>query len=259
MLLSNGILVEFMDADLTELIRQAAIRLKNGCSGLIPILIKEQIKLDVIYNPLFYAWNPHNAYISRFSGNGAKILMMGMNPGHGMGNTGVPFGCPEQVKEFLKIQDLIVEQPKMNHPKRIVVGLEQPKAEVSGRRIWSLLKEIFDSPEKTSEHIYIVNHCPLWMFNEKGQNITPEKLTGKSADKLYELCDQHLRDVVEIMDIDVVIGIGNYAASRAKIALKDMDLLITKIPHPSPASPLANRDKGEYWKNIAKSEILNHM
>ncbi|HJM44965.1 MAG TPA: hypothetical protein QF644_03340 [Candidatus Poseidoniaceae archaeon] len=248
-----------MDADLTELVRQSAIKLRNACNDLIPTLIKEQEKLSVIYNPLFYAWNPHNAYISRFSGNGAKILMMGMNPGHGMGNTGVPFGCPEQVKEFLKIQDLIVEQPKMNHPKRIVVGLEQPKAEVSGRRIWGLLKELFETPEKTSEYLYIVNHCPLWMFNEKGQNITPEKLTGDSASKLYKLCDLHLREVIEIMNIEVVIGVGNYATSRAEIALKDLNLIITKIPHPSPANPLANRDKGEYWKNIAKNEILNHM
>ena len=163
-----------MDAALTELVRQSAIKLKNACDDLIPILIKEQDKLNVIYNPLYYAWNPHNAYITRFSGNGAKILMMGMNPGHGMGNTGVPFGCPEQVREFLEIKNLLVEQPRMNHPKRTVIGLEQPKYEVSGRRIWGLLKEMFETPEKTSEYIYIVNHCPLWMFNEKGQNITPE-------------------------------------------------------------------------------------
>ena len=248
-----------MDADLTELVRQSAIKLKNACDGLIPILIKEQDKLNVIYNPLYYAWNPHNSYITRFSGNGAKILMMGMNPGHGMGNTGVPFGCPEQVREFLEIKNLSIEQPRMHHPKRTVIGLEQPKSEVSGRRIWGLLKEMFETPEKTSEYIYIVNHCPLWMFNEKGQNITPEKLTGKSAAHLYELCDQHLREVVEIMGINTIIGVGNYAASRASIALKEMDVIITKIPHPSPANPLANRDKGEYSKNIAKNEISNHM
>ena len=105
-----------MDASITELIRQSATKLKEKCDELTPILINEQSKISVIYNPLNYAWNPHNAYITRFSGNGAKILMMGMNPGHGMGNTGVPFGCPEQVREFLRIQNLIVEQPKMNHP-----------------------------------------------------------------------------------------------------------------------------------------------
>ena len=176
-----------MDASITELIRESATKLKERCDEITPILINEQSKISVIYNPLNYAWNPHNAYITRFSGNGAKILMMGMNPGHGMGNTGVPFGCPEQVRDFLQIQNLIVEQPKMNHPKRTVIGLEQPKPEVSGRRIWGLLRELFQTPEKTSEHIYIVNHCPLWMFNEKGQNITPEKLTGDSAAKLYEI------------------------------------------------------------------------
>ncbi len=248
-----------MDAATRECVRQAAIRLTTACDDLIPTLLKEQDKLEIIYNPLHYAWKPHQEYITRFAGNGAKILMIGMNPGHGMGNTGVPFGCPEQVKEFLGINNLEVKQPRMSHPKRIVVGLEQPKPEVSGRRIWSLLKELYTTPEKTSESIYIVNHCPLWMFNEKGQNITPEKLTGASASKLFELCDQHLREIIEIMDIEVVIGVGNYAASRATIALNDLNVVVTKIPHPSPANPLANRDKGEYWKNIAKNEILNHM
>jgi single-strand selective monofunctional uracil DNA glycosylase len=248
-----------MDAAVMESVRQAAIKLKDACDNLIPTLLKKQNKLDIIYNPLYYAWNPHQEYITRFAGRGAKILMMGMNPGHGMGNTGVPFGCPEQVREFLKIQNLEVKQPRMNHPKRIVVGLEQPKHEVSGRRIWSLLNELYENPEKTSEFIYIVNHCPLWMFNEKGQNITPEKLTGPSATKLFEFCDQHLREVVEIMNIEVVIGVGNYAASRASIALKNQNIKITKIPHPSPANPLANRDGGEYWKDLAKNEILNHM
>ena len=95
-----------MDASITELIRESATKLKERCDEITPILINEQSKISVIYNPLGYAWNPHNAYITRFSGNGAKILMMGMNPGHGMGNTGVPFGCPEQVRDFLQIQNL---------------------------------------------------------------------------------------------------------------------------------------------------------
>ena len=215
-----------MDAAIVRNIRQAAIELKNKCNELIPILIKEQKKIYVIYNPLSYAWNPHNEYISRYSGNGARILLMGMNPGHGMGNTGIPFGCPEQVREFLEIQNLTVEQPKMNHPKRVVIGLDQPKPEVSGRRIWGLLKELFDNPEKTSKFVYIVNHCPLWMFNEKGQNITPEKLTGSSANELYKLCDKHLQAVVKHMNIDIVIGVGNYAASRAEKALKNMNISI---------------------------------
>ena len=37
-------------------------------------------------------------------------MLVGMNPGHGMGNTGVPFGCPNG-REVLGIVDLPVEQP----------------------------------------------------------------------------------------------------------------------------------------------------
>ena len=30
------------------------------------------------------------------------------------------------------------------------------------------------------------------------------------------------------------------------------NLIIEKIPHPSPANPLANKDKGNVWKKIFK-------
>ena len=30
------------------------------------------------------------------------------------------------------------------------------------------------------------------------------------------------------------------------------NLIIEKIPHPSPANPLANKEKGNVWKNIVK-------
>ena len=60
-------------------------------------------------------------HTTRFSGNGAEDLDDGNESKYGMGNT-MPFGCPEQVRDFLQIQNLIVEQPEMNHPKRTVIA-----------------------------------------------------------------------------------------------------------------------------------------
>ncbi|MCS5537866.1 MAG: hypothetical protein NZ770_07145, partial [Candidatus Poseidoniaceae archaeon] len=116
-------------------------------------------KVGLFYNPLEYAWEPHSEYIRRFAGLGAKTLMVGMNPGHGMGNTGVPFGCPDEVRTTLKIIDLKVEQPPVLHPKRPVFGLECPKPEISGRRIWGLLSELFGDAEEIHRNVYITNHC----------------------------------------------------------------------------------------------------
>ena len=44
-----------MDANITELIRESATRLKERCDEITPILINEQSKISVIYNPLNYA------------------------------------------------------------------------------------------------------------------------------------------------------------------------------------------------------------
>ncbi|MEE2747932.1 MAG: uracil-DNA glycosylase family protein [Candidatus Thermoplasmatota archaeon] len=229
-----------------QAVKEAAEKLRNDANALIPKLLKDCKQIDWIYNPLDYAWEPHLEWIRRFSGNGATTLLVGMNPGHGMGNTGVPFGCPEQVRDFLSITDLDVKQPPKIHPKRTVYGLDCPKAEVSGRRIWSSLAEHFGTPEEASKHIYIVNHCPLWMFNDAGQNITPDKLTGAASKQLKKICDHHLQTVVSEMGITRVIGVGRYAQRQAAALFTEIE--VDWVPHPSPASPFANRNEGADWR-----------
>ena len=229
-----------------QAVREAAEILRDDATALMPTLLKDCQQIDWIYNPLEYAWAPHEEWIRRFAGNGAQTLLVGMNPGHGMGNTGVPFGCPEQVRDFLKIRDLEVHHPSPAHPKRVVHGLECPKPEVSGRRIWSFLATHYDSPEAVSEDIYIVNHCPLWMFNQAGQNITPDKLTGAAARQLKKICDQPLRTVVSEMGITQVIGVGRYAQRQAAELFDEIEG--DWVPHPSPASPFANRNGGADWR-----------
>ena len=234
-------------------ILEAAEILRDSTNDLTDALLKDCKQIDWVYNPLDYAWEPHKEWIERFSGNGAKMLLVGMNPGHGMGNTGVPFGCPEQVRDFLSITGDEVKQPNRIHPKRTVYGLECPKPEVSGRRIWSSLAEHFATPEEVSKVLYIVNHCPLWMFNEAGQNITPDKLTGNASRELKRLCDQHLQTVVSAMGIERVIGVGRYAQKQAAALFDDIE--VDWVPHPSPASPFANRNGGADWREAFKQKL----
>ena len=37
--------------------------------------------------------------------------------------------------------------------------------------------------------------------------------------------------------------------------LKNKNITVKEIPHPSPANPLANKDKGKVWKKISKEVI----
>ena len=236
-------------------VMNAAEQLRDASSELIPSLLRECKKIDWIYNPLEYAWAPHAEWIRRFSGNGAPTLLVGMNPGHGMGNTGVPFGCPEQVRDLLEITDLEVHQPNPLHPKRPVLGLKCPKPEISGRRIWSSLAQRYGSAHLISQTIYIVNHCPLWMFNQSGKNITPDKLTGPATQCLGSICNDHLLAVVDAMSIKRVIGIGRYAQRQVDALFKNLEL--GWVPHPSPASPFANRNGGADWRQ-AFEMVLEH-
>jgi single-strand selective monofunctional uracil DNA glycosylase len=68
---------------------------------------------------------------------------------------------------------------------------------------------------------------------------------------LYAICDDHLREVVEILKPDWIIGIGAFAETRARSALRDRDLQIGRVLHPSPASPAANRG----WARLAGEEL----
>lgn len=238
-----------------ELIRAAA-RLRDDVD-LIGQKLVDDGKIDCVYNPLIYAWEPHKAFIELGGGKGAKTLLLGMNPGpHGMGQMGIPFSATKVVRDLLNIRDLEVKQPRNLHPKRPVAGLKWHKEEVSGTRLWNLLEKHYGDTEKIFSNIFVVNHCPLMLFNgERATNITPDKISGESVRELIQRCDQHLKEVVEIMDIKRVIGVGKYAEKRANQALKGMNVEIVSCWHPSPASPLANRNKGKDWRENIRSVL----
>jgi single-strand selective monofunctional uracil DNA glycosylase len=50
---------------------------------------------------------------------------------------------------------------------------------------------------------------------------------------------------------EYVIGVGQFAAERARIALSGLDITVDKITHPSPANPKANRG----WEKIITKEF----
>ena len=241
---------------IVERMIEASSKLRDDVEKFSDSLVKEG-SVDAVYNPLAYAWEPHRAYLELASGGGAKTLLLGMNPGpHGMGQMGIPFAATSVVRDLLKITDLEVGQPRTPHPKRPISGLDWPKEEVSGTRLWGLLANEYGSAESIFKSVFLLNHCPLMLFSgERATNITPDKITGPTTKALLERCDDHLREVVDIMQIERVIGVGRYSEKRALNALSGIDISITTCWHPSPASPLANRNKGEDWKKNVRNVL----
>ena len=241
---------------IVERMIEASSKLRDDVKKFADSLVKEG-SVDTVYNPLAYAWEPHRAYLELASGEGAKTLLLGMNPGpHGMGQMGIPFAATSVVRDLLKITNLDVGQPRTPHPKRPISGLDWPKEEVSGTRLWGLLANEYGSAESIFKSVFLLNHCPLMLFSgERATNITPDKISGPTTQALLERCDEHLREVVDIMQIRRVIGVGRYSEKRALNALSGIDISVTTCWHPSPASPLANRNKGEDWKKNVRNVL----
>ncbi len=204
-----------------------------------------------VYNPLDYAWRCHEQYLERYGKGPKEAVFMGMNPGPwGMAQSGIPFGEVNHVRDWLGI-DEPVSKPRAEHPKRPVLGLDCPRSEVSGDRIWSWAKQRFPSADAFFERFFVVNYCPLSFMEESGRNRTPDKLPTSEREPLFDACDHALRQTIEVLQPTIVIGVGKFAEDRARLVLKGMDVPIGRILHPSPASPLANRG----WAERATAEL----
>ena len=177
-----------------------------------------------------------------------------MNPGpYGMAQTGVPFGATKMATDVLGIEAVELKTPSGAHPKRPIQGLAMERQEVSGTRFWTFMVEHYGSIESTFSNIFVVNHCPLLILGETGRNITPVDIPKSIINPILELCDQHLKSVVDIMGIERIVGVGNYAKKRAKAIVPKLD--IDAMWHPSPASPLANRNGGADWRTNVASKL----
>ena len=205
-----------------------------------------------VYDPLQYAREPHFRYLRRYGGGPKTALLLGMNPGpFGMAQTGVPFGEVELVRDWLGI-DGRVDHPRREHPSRPISGFACARSEVSGRRLWSWARDRFDTPERFFAHFFVANYCPLVFMEESGRNRTPDKLASHERERLFARCDHALRRVVEKLKPRHVVGVGRFAEGRARVALAGFDVAIGHIPHPSPASPAANRG----WAALAEKAFV---
>ncbi len=194
-----------------------------------------------VYNPLAYARAGHERYLLRYGAPPKEALFVGMNPGpFGMAQTGVPFGDAGMVRDWLGIR-APVGRPAREHPKRPVLGFDCPRREVSGIRFWGWAKRRFGTPERFFARFFVLNYCPLCFLERSGRNLTPDRLAAGERAPLLAACDAALREAVAILRPRFVVGVGAFAAARARAALDPARVVLGAIPHPSPANPAANR------------------
>ena len=203
-----------------------------------------------VYDPLTYAWEPHQSYLSRYAAGRRRVVFLGMNPGpFGMVQCGVPFGEIAAVRDWLGI-DCAVRKPAVENPWRPIEGFACTRSEVSGRRLWGLFRERFGTAECFFREHFVANYCPLAFF-ERGRNLTPDKLPAVEAAALQAACDAHLKTLVTALQPEWVIGVGAFAETRAREALAGTTVSVGRVLHPSPASPAANRG----WAKAATTQL----
>jgi single-strand selective monofunctional uracil DNA glycosylase len=204
-----------------------------------------------VYDPLQYAWRPHARYLERYGRGRREVVLLGMNPGpFGMAQTGVPFGDVGMARSWLGI-DEPVARPASEHPKRPVLGFDSARTEVSGSRLWGWARDTWQTPEAFFQRFFVANYCPLCFMESGGRNRTPDKLPVARRRDLYRHCDEALVATVRQLQPRWVVGVGAFAEARARDALRDCDVQVGRILHPSPASPKANRG----WADAATAEL----
>jgi single-strand selective monofunctional uracil DNA glycosylase len=214
--------------------------------------LRFEAPVTYVYNPLRYAWAPHQAYLLKYGEATKRVLFLGMNPGpFGMAQTGVPFGEIAAVRNWLKL-DGPVGKPTREHPRRPVQGFACERSEVSGRRLWGFFAARFGNAEDFFKEHIVMNYCPLAFLEASGRNRTPDKLPARERDALFAICDQHLRAIVRALHPEWLIGIGDFAAERARQNFGNAAIKLGQILHPSPANPSANRD----WVGVVTRQLV---
>ena len=176
--------------------------------------------------------------------------------------SGVPFGEVSVVNNWLKING-VVGKPRVEHPKRQIEGLNCKRREVSGERFWNFIKSVSGTPEIFFKNCLVYNHCPLIFMGKSGKNVTPPDMKIDVRNKLLQLCDETLKDVIELYSVKHIVGLGRFAETRAKKVVNDnliKNVDVSFLIHPSPASPAANKGWNDLaYKTLTDSKVIELM
>lgn len=211
-------------------------------------------KLAHVYNPLTYGWPVHEAFLARYGAKAPReILLVGMNPGPwGMGQTGVPFGDPAMVRDWMGLAGHVTSPPNL-HPSRPVIGLASTRREGSGTTIYGWAQDRFVTADAFFDRFFVTNYCPLLFFDEGGKNATPADFRkGPEIQALKAMCDRALGQIIATLKPKYVIGVGAFAAERAR-QVAGVDAVVGSIIHPS--SQNQGRWAGSSWGALVDRDL----
>ncbi|XP_053986186.1 single-strand selective monofunctional uracil DNA glycosylase isoform X2 [Hylaeus volcanicus] len=247
------------DKALVDISEQLLLVEKNLAFELGKITFR--LPVEYVYSPLEYAFNIHSMYVNKYCTTAKKMLFLGMNPGPwGMSQTGVPFGEINMVRDWLKISGP-VGKPAKEQPDRKITGFQCTRSEISGKRLWGLFQELCGNPEKFFEHAYLHNYCPIALMDKKGRNITPAEIKGPEIQKVHSFCDKALADVIRLLNVEILIGIGGYAEKRALLVVQSSKLPVKVLclPHPSPRAANNKNWSEKATKKLSELGLLEYF
>jgi single-strand selective monofunctional uracil DNA glycosylase len=208
------------------------------------------------YNPLRYAWGPHLEYLRRYGLRPRRVLLLGMNPGPwGMAQTGIPFGDPVMVRDWMGITAKVDAFPEA-HRRVPVRGFDSHRREGSGTRLYSWARSRFGTADDFFSTFFVANYFPLLLLDQSGTNLTPAILTSAERASIANACDPQLSRIIRRLQPEVLLGVGRYAAAQLERVVKAerYGAQVGCILHPSPANPRANRS----WEQEVETELRAH-
>lgn len=195
--------------------------------------------VHTVVNPWDYAKDGRDAYLDMLPDR-PRLFLLGMNPGPwGMAQTGIPFGEVGMVRDWMGLTPK-VKVPENEHSKRPVQGMNCTRSEVSGSRFWGWMKDRYGTPEACFREVVVWPFCPQMWLKESGTNLPPNQIRVAERGPMEKVCDDALDDILSMWQPEHLIAIGQYA----EVALHRIrpETPVTRILHPSPASPAANKD-----------------
>ncbi|XP_023030236.2 single-strand selective monofunctional uracil DNA glycosylase isoform X1 [Leptinotarsa decemlineata] len=213
--------------------------------------------VEYIYNPLEYAFHPNTNFITKYCTTTKKILFIGMNPGpFGMCQTGVPFGDPRWVRDWLQI-DGIVSKPEVECPERKILGFSSTRREQSGERFWSYFASLCGRPEVFFKYSFVCNFCPLALMKVNGCNVTPAEIKDMKIRKILEAaCDDWYLKLIRVLQPEIIVAIGTYIEKKTKDLFKTHSvdgITVAYMPHPSPRAV-----NNQNWHEKAEAFLVNN-
>jgi len=190
-----------------------------------------------------------------------------------MVQTGVPFGNVGHARQIVTLRSILREEAPLDHlvsappralASRPVLGYRCVRDEVSGRRLWEGLTPLWAPLEEEAALLdlipgynrrrdllrrmladcFVVNLCPLAFFEDgpRAANITPDKLPAEWRDRFVgdaSPCRSYFDFIIDNLRPEVVIVMGDWVERTVRRWRPEK--CAVRLPHPSPANPVANR------------------